>query len=108
LEIVRSAGRYLDTVSNVLEGWSPETPVQLVLYNAGMDPFEGCDVGGLPGITEQMLQQRERMVFDWTRAHGLPVAFVLAGGYVGAGLSRETLVTLHRHTLRSAAATPAP
>jgi acetoin utilization deacetylase AcuC-like enzyme len=109
LEIVRSPGRYLDTVQTMLAGFAQQASYELVIYNAGMDPFEGCDVGGLDGITAQLLEERERLVFDWAAIHGLPVAFVLAGGYVGDRLSQHTLVTLHRHTLRSAArALPAP
>ena len=26
----------------------------LCLYNAGMDPYEGCDTGGLSGVTREM------------------------------------------------------
>ena len=62
----------------------------LVLYNAGMDPFEGCDVGGLEGITRDVLAEREDAVFAWCRSAGLPVAFVLAGGYTGHRLARTS------------------
>jgi len=47
-----------------------------------MDPFEGCDIGGLAGITKDTLAARERLVFDWCRGHRWPIAFVLAGGYL--------------------------
>lgn len=53
----------------------------LVLYNAGMDPYEGCAVGGLDGITAE----------------------ILAGGYIGERLDAETLVDLHRSTIAAAA-----
>jgi hypothetical protein len=43
------------------------------------------------------------MVFDWCRERRLPVAFVLAGGYVGPGLDQASLVALHRLTLHAAA-----
>lgn len=75
----------------------------LCLYNAGMDPFEGCSTGGLPGVTREILDARERLVFDWCREHVGAVAFVLAGGYVGWGLDAEGLVGLHRLTLSAAA-----
>jgi acetoin utilization deacetylase AcuC-like enzyme len=74
----------------------------LCLYNAGMDPCETCGVGGLKGITPAMLAERERMVFDWCRRRSLPVAFVLAGGYVGSRLDQAGLVNLHRLTLEAA------
>jgi hypothetical protein len=69
-----------------------------------MDPFEGCDTGGLEGITREMLATRERLVFEWCRARDLPVAFVLAGGYLGPGLDVAGLVDLHRLTLAGALA----
>jgi acetoin utilization deacetylase AcuC-like enzyme len=78
-------------------------PFDLCLYNAGMDPHEGSASGGLAGVTIQMLQQRENLVFDWCRRRALPVAFVLAGGYVGAKLDAAGLVALHRLTLSAAA-----
>jgi acetoin utilization deacetylase AcuC-like enzyme len=42
------------------------------------------------------------LVFEWARAHGLPVAFVLAGGYTGAALARAELVDLHLLTIEAA------
>jgi hypothetical protein len=58
----------------------------LCLYNAGMDPYEKCPMGGMPGITRDVLARRERLVFAWCQRRRLPVAFVLAGGYVGPRL----------------------
>jgi hypothetical protein len=75
----------------------------LCLYNAGMDPSEDCNVGGLQGISREILAERERIVFDWCRTQGVPVAFVLAGGYVGPRLDEPGLVDLHRLTLSAAA-----
>lgn len=103
LNVVHSGDRYLDAVRDMLGSWSTSASVELVLYNAGMDPYEGCDVGGLSGITEAVLDERERIVFEWASAHGLPVAFALAGGYVGRRLSRDVLVRLHRSTIGHAA-----
>ena len=74
----------------------------LCLYNAGMDPYAGCPNGGLPGIDEAILAERERLVFTWCRAQRIPVAFVLAGGYVGGGFTATGLVALHRLTLAAA------
>ena len=76
----------------------------LCLYNAGMDPFEGCSTGGLTGITREMLAAREKFVFDWCREQELAVAYVLAGGYLGPRLDEQELVSLHRLTLSAAAA----
>ena len=107
LEIVSRAGDYLGTVERsleiVAEAWPP---FRLCLYNAGVDPVEGCDVGGMAGITEGMLRRRDQLVFDWCREQGIAVAFVLAGGYLGPRLDQATLVRLHRQTI-AAAASPA-
>ncbi|MBU6330272.1 MAG: hypothetical protein KGR18_10025 [Acidobacteria bacterium] len=73
--------------------------VDLLLHNAGMDPHEGCDVGGLPGITDTVLAERERMVADWIRSTGTPAAFALAGGYRGPELTLDDIVDLHMLTV---------
>lgn len=103
-EMVNDAARYLGAIERQLEvfdrsGWVPG----LCLYNAGMDPVETCSIGGLPGITPAMLREREAMVFEWLAQRGIPVAFVLAGGYSMGPLTREGLVALHRHTIQEAA-----
>jgi hypothetical protein len=69
-----------------------------------MDPHEHCPVGGLAGIDAALLARREQLVFSWCRARQLPIAFVLAGGYIGPGLTQADLVGLHRLTLAAAAA----
>ena len=43
------------------------------------------------------------MVFGYYHAKGIPVAFALAGGYVGLDLSQKGLVDLHRLTIEAAA-----
>ncbi len=44
------------------------------------------------------------MVFAWARDQRVPIAFVLAGGYLGPRLDRDGLVALHRLTVEAAAA----
>jgi hypothetical protein len=56
----------------------------------------------VPGITAATLAAREALVFDGCRARGVPVAFVLAGGYLGPQLDRAALVALHRLTIEAA------
>ena len=107
LRIVGRAGEYLGAIEAALEETARAgQPFDLCLYNAGMDPYEWCPTGGLPGITQEILTARERMVFAWCREHAAATAFVLAGGYIGPALDEEGLVDLHRLTL-SAAAKPA-
>jgi acetoin utilization deacetylase AcuC-like enzyme len=102
LDFVTDAAEYLPTLCRRLRRVDA-SGLDLCLYNAGMDVYEDCEVGGLDGITFDVVRQRERTVFDWAARTGVPVAFVLAGGYVGARLSRERLVALHRLTIEAAA-----
>lgn len=74
--------------------------IDLVLYNAGVDPHE--DAGGVPVITSDMLAEREEIVYEWADAHGLPVAFTLAGGYQSRFYDLYDVAGLHRQTIRSA------
>ena len=104
LDLVVDAAAYLPTLRRRLDALDQEA-FGLVLYNAGMDPHQHCPVGGLAGIDELVLAQRERMVFEWARKRGLPIAFVLAGGYIGPRLNEAKLVALHRLTLAAAANT---
>jgi len=101
LDIVSDPAKYLATIRERLDG--ARERFDLVLYNAGVDPFEGCEIGGLGGVTESVLQDRESLVFEWCGRRPLPVAFVLAGGYGGPRLDQSTLVNLHRMTIAAAA-----
>ena len=105
LDLVQQAGRYLATIQGRLDELA-SSDFDICLYNAGMDPHEGCPLGGLRGVTTEMLQQREQLVFEWCRAQGLPISFVLAGGYVGPNLDAAGLTALHRFTLDAAAQMP--
>jgi acetoin utilization deacetylase AcuC-like enzyme len=101
LDLVGRAEAYLPTLSRRLRELESEA-FALVLYNAGMDPFERCEIGGLRGMTGGLLAERERTVFRWCRERRLPVAFVLAGGYTNHGFTKPELVELHRYTLVAA------
>lgn len=104
LDLVVDPDEYLPTLSRRLDALErSDTRFELCLYNAGMDPFGDCPIGGLEGMTEELLRDRERMVFSWCASEGIPVAFVLAGGYIGSEAGREDLVRLHRATIESAA-----
>jgi acetoin utilization deacetylase AcuC-like enzyme len=105
LEMVHDASRYLPTIERKLKWLEREVPrFDICLYNAGMDPFGGCSIGGMQGVTQKVLRDREVAVFSWCQMRGVPVAFVLAGGYLGPGLERAELVALHRLTLEAACA----
>jgi len=96
------ADDYLQEVDRALERASAGPRPDVVLYNAGMDPHERA--GGIAGITTDMLETREQMVFDWARSQGVPVAWVLAGGYQEAGFSLDEVAALHVMTADAALA----
>ena len=100
LDLVRDAEKYLPTIRERLDGMTRS--FDLILYNAGMDPDERCQVGGLPGINAGILRRREQIVFEWAKSRKIPIAFVLAGGYSGSELPQDELVRLHRMTLECA------
>lgn len=97
LEIVRSASEYLDAVQRALDHLEG---VDVLIYNAGMDPFEDCSTGGMPGITREVLAQRERLVAQWCEDTQTPAMFVLAGGYGGKNLDLDGVARLHLPTIR--------
>lgn len=100
LTLVGDGARYLDHVADRLRALDGRA-FDVCLYNAGVDVCTGKPEDP---ITADVVAARERMVFDWCRARGLPVAFVLAGGYLGRFLGRDALVALHRSTIEAAAA----
>ena len=97
LEIVRSASEYLDAVQRALDHLEG---VDVLIYNAGMDPFEDCSTGGMPGITREILEERERLVAQWCEDTQTPAMFVLAGGYGGKNLDLDGVARLHLPTIR--------
>ncbi len=99
--MIRHPENYLPAVRKILDTCHDD--YALVLYNAGMDPYQGDGTGGLHGIDYDTLNDRERIVFQWCARRGIPVAFVLAGGYTSAAVTKEQLVGLHRLTVGNAA-----
>jgi acetoin utilization deacetylase AcuC-like enzyme len=109
LETVHKGADYLQAVRRALDEADRVRPrFGLCLYNAGMDPYEGCSTGGMSGVTREILAAREQMVFQWCKRQALPIAFVLAGGYIGPHLDKHGLVDLHRLTLSHAAQVSTP
>src|SRR5205085_12624480 len=72
----------------------------LVFYQAGVDAHEHDRLGRLR-LTHAGLAERDRRVFAWCEARGLPVAVMLGGGY-GRPLSDTVLA--HAGTWRAARA----
>ena len=81
---------YLLHLSDLFEKIPSDT--KLLLYNAGMDPY--------PTVSQCLLKHRENLVSKWCEEHGIPVVFVLAGGYLGA-FSKSELVAAHMSTINA-------
>jgi acetoin utilization deacetylase AcuC-like enzyme len=103
--MVRDADKYLSTIAGRLSELDlDDRKPDVCLYNSGMDPDSRCSIGGLRGVTADILREREEMVIQWFKQRRIPIAFVLAGGYKGALLSKKELVKLHLATINVAAA----
>jgi len=97
LEVIQDACEYLDAVKRSLAHLAN---VDALIYNAGMDPFEDDGMGGMKGITREVLAERERLVAQWCEDNQKPAMFVLAGGYCGSKLDVNGLVRMHLMTIR--------
>ena len=61
-------------------------------------------LGGMKGITKEMILKRERRVVEWARARKISHIFALAGGYKWDGLTLEQVAELHLETVKAFAA----
>ena len=84
---------YLRDVNSALESVHAPDSIDLVLYNAGVDAHEHA--GGVRGVTTEVIRRREYRVVEWCQSYGLPVAFVLAGGYSGGEFGMGDIADLH-------------
>lgn len=64
------------TLLPLLDDWRP----QLVLYQAGVDPYAGDRLGRL-ALTLDGLVQRDRAIARWMRVRGIALASTVGGGY---------------------------
>jgi len=71
---------------------------EIVLYQAGADPFEDDQLGALR-LTFEGLETRDRLVLEGCAARGIPVVVTLGGGY--ARQVSDT-VRIHAQTCRVA------
>lgn len=82
LEPGTSDGVYLPRLAAALKqaaasGFSPD----LVMYNAGTDPYEKDTLGGLK-LSAQGIKDRDQMVWEFAmRELQVPICMVLSGGY---------------------------
>lgn len=71
---------YLDTLEATLTPLVDATRPEIVLYQAGVDPFVDDRLGRL-AMTREGLARRERLVAGMMRARGIPLASTVGGGY---------------------------
>ncbi len=102
LDIALPAGTddaaYLAALRPALERVFEDFRPDLVLYQAGADPYSGDQLGYLD-LTVAGLAQRDRLVFDWCSRRSTPVVVTMGGGY-----AREVddIVRIHANTVRLA------
>jgi len=70
---------------------------QLLLYQAGADPYFEDPFSPLT-LDHADLRMRDRFVFEFARAQGIPIAWVLAGGYTE---DVEKVVRVHLNTVEA-------
>jgi acetoin utilization deacetylase AcuC-like enzyme len=71
---------YLDILEKHLTKAFAKFHPDVLFYVGGADPYYEDQLGGL-ALTLEGLQRRDRLVFEYARRHGVPVAITLAGGY---------------------------
>lgn len=71
---------YLDALEDGVQRALRASRGTLAIYLAGADPYFDDRLGRL-ALTKAGLAERDRLIFHYCRAAGLPVAVVMAGGY---------------------------
>ena len=78
--------------------WLLSPRPDVILYQAGADPYREDPYSPL-NLDHADLLERDRTVFRFARTHGIPIAWVLAGGYT-ADVSK--VVQVHVNTFEAA------
>ncbi len=91
---------YLHWLGQALASARERFDAELLCYIAGADPYVEDQLGGL-ALSIDGLAQRDRMVLQFARDHGIPVMVTMAGGYADRV---EDTVTIHANTVAEAAA----
>lgn len=80
-------------LSRIMNTWESE----LLVYQAGADPYCEDQLGGL-ALTLEGLRQRDEIVFKFAKSKKIPVCAVLGGGYA---VRPEDTISIHTQTARS-------
>ena len=86
---------YLERLETTLVPLLDEVRPEIVLYQAGVDPYEGDRLGRL-SLTLDGLIRRERLIAGLMMARGIPLASTVGGGY---GDDAEEIATRHVSTI---------
>jgi len=82
---------YLETVDNALDEAFTSFKPDAVIYDAGVDIHTNDDLGHFD-ISTQGVLARDKLVFDYCKVKGIPIAAVIGGGYQR---DIEALVNVH-------------
>ncbi|CAM3610951.1 histone deacetylase [Pseudoalteromonas sp. A22] len=80
LEVGISDTHYLEIVAHTLESLLIDLNPDIVLYDAGVDVWQGDNLGKLD-ISWLGIAKRDALVLSLCQKHGVPVATVIGGGY---------------------------
>jgi len=84
----------IDALPTLLQNGLPE----LIIYQAGADPYHEDPYSPLL-LNHDDLFERDRIVFAFAREHGIPIVWVLAGGYTK---DVHQVVKIHVNTFHAA------
>lgn len=89
--------KFMENLPIILQGFSN---CDLIIYQAGADQHENDPYGGLLSY-EQMIK-RDKMVFEFSKTHNIPVVWNLAGGYQrDSNGTIEPVLKCHRNTMKA-------
>ena len=89
--VPEDASDFFDRLPSILNRFKG---VDVLLYQAGADPWVGDELGGW--LTMSELAERDRIVFKFCKENGIPLAWNLAGGYAA---EYQDTITIHVHTM---------
>ncbi len=89
---------YLQHLQSSIPGILDEFIPDLVLYQAGADPYNNDQLGNL-SLTISGLKQRDQFLFEECKSRNIPVAVTLGGGYA---VNTEDTVQIHFNTCKRA------
>jgi acetoin utilization deacetylase AcuC-like enzyme len=98
LDVNTGDSEYMQHLHNSLPDMFAEFKPDLVLYQAGADPYEGDQLGNL-SLSIAGLKQRDAYLFGLCRDNQVPVAVTLGGGYA---YKTDDTVEIHYNTCLAA------